>query len=142
MQFRGEATSSATGALSAAMTAPSCRLVTTIDADGVHGSFEPAPGEEATFRSRLFFADPSSHDERGTLVFGGGHVLHVHRVGTGVLRTSSDPHLRHGTAMWEVERGEGQFEDASGRISSNFFVSDTGELTDNQVGVIFVKGPG
>jgi hypothetical protein len=39
-----------------------------------------------------------------------------------------------------VETGEGQFARASGRITSNFFLSDTGELTDNQIGVIFVNG--
>jgi hypothetical protein len=139
MQFRGEARPFAPGILSAAMSAPSGALLTTIDADGVHGRFEAAPGEEATFRSRLAFADASSFEERGTILFGAGHALHLRSVGAGVLGPSPDPHLRHGTVMWQVERGEGQFEEAQGRITSNFFVSDTGELTDHQVGVIFVK---
>jgi hypothetical protein len=140
MQFRGQARPFAPGVLSAAMTAPSGAVLTTIDSDGVHGRFEPAPGEEATFRSRLAFADASSFAEGGTIAFGAGHALHIRSVGTGVLGPSPDPHLRHGTVMWQVERGEGQFEGAEGRITSNFFVSDTGELTDNQIGVIFVKG--
>jgi len=41
--------------------------------------------------------------------------------------------------IWKVERGEGQFEGASGLITSNFFVSTTGEVTDNHFGVIFVR---
>jgi hypothetical protein len=140
VQFRGEARASASGILSAALTAPSCTLLTTIDGDGVHGSFESAPGEEATFRARLCFSDATSFDETGTIVFGSGHALHLRSVGPGVLGDSPDPHLQHGTVMWRVTSGEGQFQDAEGRITSNFFVSDTGELTDHQIGVIFVTG--
>jgi hypothetical protein len=38
----------------------------------------------------------------------------------------------------EVEGGSGQFASAEGLITSNFLVSDTGEVTDNHFGVIFV----
>ena len=139
MQFRGEVTPVAPGVMNVALTAPSGALLTTIDGHGVHGCFEPAPGEEATFRSRLCFADDAAtFEERGTIVFGAGHALHLSSVGVGLLGPSPDPHLRHGTVMWQVEKGEGQFEAAEGRITSNFFLSDTGELTDNQVGLIFV----
>jgi hypothetical protein len=141
MQFRGDATTVAPGVMKVALTAPSGALLTTIDAQGVHGCFEPAPGEEATFRSRLCFADDAAtFEECGTIVFGAGHALHLSSVGAGLLGPSPDPHLRHGTVMWQVEKGEGQFEAAEGRITSNFFLSDTGELSDNQVGLIFVKG--
>jgi hypothetical protein len=140
MQFRGETSSSAPGMLNAAMTAPSCALVTTIDGEGVHGRFEPASGAEASFRLHVCFAFGESFDESGTIVFGAGHALHLRSVGSAVLGGSPDPHLRHGTLMWQVTSGEGQFADAEGRISSNFFVSDTGEGTDNQIGVIFVNG--
>src|SRR5207237_6688026 len=92
MQFRGEATPLAPGVVSAALTAPSGALLTTIDSDGLHGCFEPAPGEEATFRSRLCFADAASFEESGTIVFGAGHALHLRSVGTGVLGPSPDPH--------------------------------------------------
>ena len=61
-------------------------------------------------------------------------------VGLGHLARSPDPHLQQGTAMWEIEGGEGQFDGVRGRITSNFFVSDTGELTDNHLGLIFVDG--
>lgn len=140
MQFRGEATQLAPGVVNAALTAPSGALMTTIDGDGVHGRFEPALGEEATFRSRLCFAaDAATFEEDGTIVFGAGHALHLRSVGSGVLGPSPDPHLLHGTVMWQVEQGEGQFDAAEGRITSNFFLSDTGEVTDNQIGVIFIK---
>jgi hypothetical protein len=140
MQFRGDTRPSAPGFLDAAMTAPSCALVTTIDGDGLHGRFEPAPGAEASFRLHICFAVGDGYDESGTLGFGAGHALHLRSVGSAVLGGSPNPHLRHGTLMWQVTSGEGQFENAEGRISSNFFVSDTGEVTDNQIGVIFVNG--
>lgn len=41
--------------------------------------------------------------------------------------------------MWTIAGGDGQFEGASGRITSTFFVSDTGDLTENQLGVVFVS---
>lgn len=140
MQFRGEANQSAPGILSATMTAPGCALVTTIASDGLHGGFEPTLGVEATFRLRVCLADAKSVDETGTIVFGPGHALHLRNTGVIVLGPSPDPHLQHGTLMWQVMSGEGQFEYAEGRISSNFLVSDTGEVTDNQIGVIFVGG--
>jgi hypothetical protein len=140
MQFRGETRPSSPGVIAAAMTAPSCALVTTIDGDGLHGRFEAAPGAEASFRLHVCFAAGDSFDESGTIVFGAGHALHLRSVGSMVLGGSPDRHLRHGTLMWQVTSGEGQFEDAEGRISSNFLVSDTGEVTDNQIGVIFING--
>ena len=42
----------------------------------------------------------------------------------------------------EIDGDEGRFEDAQGLITSNFFVSDSGEVVDNQFGVIFVAGSG
>jgi hypothetical protein len=39
---------------------------------------------------------------------------------------------------WHVDRGEGQFAGASGLITSNFFVSATGEVTDHHFGVLCV----
>jgi hypothetical protein len=140
MQFRGEAGPSAPGILSAAMTAPSCALVTRIDGDGLHGGFEPAAGEEASFRLRVCLAAATTTEETGTIVFGAGNALHLRSAGPAVLGPSPDPHLRHGTLMWQVASGEGQFANAEGRIASNFFVSDSGEVTDNQIGVIFVNG--
>ena len=39
--------------------------------------------------------------------------------------------------MWQVEGGEGQFDGAQGLITSNFTISDAGEVTDHHMGVIF-----
>jgi hypothetical protein len=137
LQFRGH-TSRVDDGLRKHATAPGCALVTSLSRDGIAAGFVWAPGvEEAFLESMLAFTDDDSFEERGTIVFSRGHSLHLR--GTGQLARSADPHLRHGTATWRVTGGAGQFEDATGRVTSNFFVSDTGELTENQLGVIFAS---
>lgn len=138
LQFRGQA-DELEGALRKQARAPGCALVTSLTPDGVFGSFVWAPGdEEAFFQATLAFTADESFEGQGTIAFLRGHVLHVW--GRGQFTPSRDPHLRQGTVVWEVTGGEGQFEGASGRITSNFFLSDTGDLTDNQLGVVFANG--
>ena len=40
--------------------------------------------------------------------------------------------------MLYVVDGTGQFESATGQVTCNFVLSDTGDLTDNQLGVMFL----
>ncbi len=141
LQFRGRADPVAAHVLDAAASAPSQALLTTIEEGGVAGRFLPAPGDEAFLRARLVLSDGGAFDEVGTIRFGHGHVLRLRTVGAGRLGASPDARLRHGTAVCEVHGGEGQFEGARGFVTSNFFLSDTGELTDNQLGVIFLSLP-
>ena len=140
LQFRGRVTSVSSRVLEQRASAPSQVLTTTVDAGGLAGHVEPAAGEEALLFSRLVLAADGSFDQSGTIEFAPGHVLAFRSVGAARLDRSPDPHLRHGAAVWEVEGGEGQFRAARGRITSNFFVSDTNELTDNHFGLIFVAG--
>jgi hypothetical protein len=138
LQFRGHAEELEDG-LRKQGRAPGCALVTSLSHQGVTASFVWAPGEEeAFFESTLSFSDGSGFDEHGAIVFSPGHGLRIQ--GKGRLGPSPDAHLRHGTVVWTVVGGEGQFANASGRITSNFFVSDTGDLTENQLGVVFVNG--
>lgn len=138
LQFRGRITSLSSRVLEQRATAPSQVLITTLDANGLAGRVQPGEGEEALLVSRLVLADDGSFDQSGTIEFAPGHILAFRSVGAARLGRSPDPHLRHGAAVWEVEGGEGQFHGAHGRITSNFFVSDTNELTDNHFGLIFV----
>jgi len=138
LQFRGRVASLSSRVLEQRATAPSQVLITTVDANGLAGHVQPGEGEEALLVSRLALADDGSFDQSGTIEFAPGHVLAFRSVGAARLGRSPDPHLRHGAAIWEVEGGEGQFHGARGRITSNFFVSDTDELTDNHFGLIFV----
>jgi hypothetical protein len=138
LQFRGRIASLSSRVLEQRASAPSQVLSTTVDANGLAGRVQPGEGEEALLVSRLALADDGSFDQSGTIEFAPGHVLAFRSVGAARLGRSPDPHLRHGAAVWEVEGGEGQFHGAHGRITSNFLVSDTNELTDNHFGLIFV----
>jgi hypothetical protein len=106
----------------------------------VNGNLQPAAGGTASFESEVTLTGETTFQESGTITFGqGGHRLRFSTVGQGYLGSSPDPKLRHGSVMWRVDGGEGQFAGASGLITSNFTVSETGEVTDNHLGVVFVK---
>jgi hypothetical protein len=142
MQFKGKAApaNDAGTVLKANTTAPSCAITTVVGAAGVNGSLRAADGGQARFESQVTFTDETSFREEGTITFGDGqHRLHFSTVGQGYIGPSADPQLKHGSVIWKVERGEGQFAGATGLITSNFFVSSTGEVTDNHCGVIFTK---
>jgi hypothetical protein len=138
MQFRGQSTRLAPGVLTAHATAPSAALVTEVSSDGVHGRLEARAGDEAHLECRLTFLDECRFDEVGTISFGSGNALRFRSATAGTLGASPAPGLRHGTAEWEVDGGAGSFEGATGRIVSNFLLSDTGDLTDHQLGVLFL----
>jgi hypothetical protein len=138
LQFRGRITSLSSRVLEQRASAPSQVLITSVDANGLAGRVQAGEGEEALLVSRLVLADDGSFDQSGTIEFAPGHVLAFRSVGAARLDRSPDPHLRHGAAVWEIEGGEGQFHGAHGRITSNFFLSDSNELTDNHFGLIFV----
>ena len=138
MQFRGHATWLEPGVVLARATAPSSALVTLIDSVGVHGSLEVRDGDEAHLECRLTFQDECHFSELGTISFGNGNALRFRSADQGTLTRSADPQLRHGANVWEVDGGAGTFRNASGRIVSNFLISDSGDLTDHQLGLVFV----
>ena len=142
LQFRGRMTSVSSRVLEQRARAPSQVLTTTVDANGLAGRVQPGEGEEALLVSRLVLAHDGSFDQTGTIEFAPGHALAFRSIGAARLGRSPDPQLRFGAAVWEIEGGEGQFRGAHGRITSNFVVSDTDELTDNHFGLIFVAGAG
>lgn len=142
MQFKGQAvpTNEAGTVLKATTTASSCTITTVVEVTGVSGSLQPTSGGQASFESQVTFTGEASFQEVGSITFGdSGHRLYFSTVGQGYIGPSADPQLKHGSVIWKVERGEGQFAGATGLITSNFFVSDSGEVADNHFGVIFVK---
>jgi hypothetical protein len=138
LQFRGRASSVGSERIRFRLTAPSSALVTSLDPDGVHGAFEDVPGGDAILEAELSFREQSTFDDAGTIEFGHGNSVRFRSVGLGRLVACPDPNLRHGTVVREVEGGNGQFARGEGLITSNFLVSDTGEVTDNHFGLIFV----
>ena len=142
MQFKGKAApANESGTLlKAKTTAPSCAVTTVVGSQGVSGTLQPIGGAEATFESVVTVTGEGIFQESGTITFGDSrNRLHFSTVGHGHMGPSADPQLNHGSVIWKIERGEGQFEDATGLITSNFFLSGLGDVTDNQFGVIFLK---
>ena len=141
MQFRGQAAPSSDNpnVLSASTTAPSCNVRTVVDTEGVSGSIEQIGGGTAAFESEVTLTGGTSFQESGTINFGNDHGLHFSTVGEGYLNASVDERLKHGTVTWKIDKGQGQLEGATGLITSNFTVSDTGEVVDNHFGIIFLK---
>jgi hypothetical protein len=142
MQFTGRAApvSGSSTVLKATTTAASCNLTTVVGPEGVNGVLQPTAGGKAVFESEVTITGETSFQESGSIRFGEGHHrLRFSTVGQGCLGPSANPQLKHGSVMWKVEGGEGQFAEASGLITSNFTISEAGEVTDHHFGVIFVK---
>jgi hypothetical protein len=136
LQFRGRASSTGSDRMRFRLTAPRSALVTSLGPDGVHGALEDVAGGDAALEAELSLHEQSTFEDGGTIEFGHGNSVPFRSVGLGRLAESPDRNLRHGTVAREVEGGNGQFERAEGLITSNFLVSDTGEATDNHLGLI------
>jgi hypothetical protein len=141
MQFKGKAgPGPSANVMKAATSSPSSIVTTVVDAQGVHGKIEPTAGGKAEFESEVTITGETSFTEKGTIRFGdGNNRLRFSSIEHGYLGDSPEAGLKSGAVMWRVDGGEGQFAGASGYITSNFTLSDTGEVTDNHFGVIFVK---
>ena len=141
MQFKGKALPGhESGVLKATTSATSCTLESIIGDDGIAGSFHTAEGGMAFFESEIRIAGQHAFTETGSITFGDeGHTVNFGTVGQGVLGPSADPDHSAGAVTWKVEGGEGQFEGASGYITSNFLIGADGEVTDYQFGVIFLR---
>lgn len=140
-QFKGRADPAGTApnVLKAVTTAPSCSIATVVGPGGVQGTLQSVAGGTASFESEVTVTGETSFQERGTIGFGPGHALRFSTLGEGYFGPCPDARLKHGSVTWRVDGGEGQFAGAQGLITSNFFLSDTGEVTDHQFGVIFVE---
>ena len=141
MQFKGYAApvGASPHVLQVITIASSCTITTAIGAEGVHSTLQLIEGGQAAFESTVTFTEETTFQASGSIAFGeGGHRLSFRTVGQGYLGPSAEPGLKQGAVIWQVDRGEGQFTGASGLITSNFFVSATGEVTDYHCGVLCV----
>ena len=92
----------------------------------------------ARVATRLVFTDETTFHEEGTFDLGGGDALRFRSLGNGTLAESPDGSVQHGASVLEVDGGDGRFAGARGRITSNFVLSPNGEVTDEQVAVLFI----
>jgi hypothetical protein len=93
---------------------------------------------EALLEARVTLLDANEFELAGTVAFGSGSALRFRSYGRGVIEASPEPGLRLGSAICDIDGGSGELESATGRITSSFLISDTGELTEHQVGLVFV----
>ena len=140
LRFTGKAAPVGTAGnmLKAATTAPSASFASRIGPDGLSSSSQPIDGNEATFASEVNFTGETSFLESGTIAFGNGNTLQFSTVGSGYLGSSAEPGIIHGTVIWKVDEGTGQFAGATGLITSNFFVTEGLEVTDHHFGVLLL----
>lgn len=141
MQFRGQAApvEGSPGTLKAETRAPAVTVTTKLAPGGVESSLQPSPGAEAEFESEVRFTGGTAFTESGTIAFGNGNRLRFSTVGQGHLAPSPEAGVQHGSVIWQVDEGEGALKNAKGLITSNFTVSETGEVTDNHFGVLYVE---
>jgi len=142
MQFKGAAAPAGgePGVLKATTSATSCDIKTVVGPNGVSGGFHAAEGGMAYFESEVRMTAQDAFLESGTIAFGeGGHSLKFNTVGHGHLRPTPDEKAMAGTVTWTIESGEGQLKGATGLITSNFILTNDGQVTDHHVGVIFLK---
>jgi hypothetical protein len=140
MQFKGQAAGDAAQAMKVQSKGASSSITTIVNAGGITGGFDPAAGVEAMFESEVTLTGSNTFKEQGTIRFGdGGHLLRFITIGEGWMGPSPNPALKQGTVTWKVNGGEGQFSGADGIITSNFTVTDIGEVDDYHMGVIYLR---
>lgn len=113
-------------------------ITTTIGDSGVDAEIKTGGGQ-ATFASEVRLNQDGTFVEDGTITFGKAGTISFSTRELGFMAPSADPNLTHGAIMWQINKGTGVFEGASGIITSNFRVAKSGDVVDSQWGVIFLK---
>ncbi|MBM3944746.1 MAG: hypothetical protein FJ317_04550 [SAR202 cluster bacterium] len=120
-------------------TAPSATITTTAGPKGLQNKVEKVSGHDIVFESEAKFLTKTTLDEWGAITFGPGHTLRFSTVGEGFIGDAGVPRTTAGCIIWKVDGGTGQFEGATGYITSNFTGNPDGSMNDYQFGVLFVK---
>ena len=100
---------------------------------------EGAGIDALSYETHVTFTGETTFTESGRVAVGSsGDVLLISTVGEGYVGPSADPSILHGAVAWQIDKGEGALEGASGLITSNFQLQpETGDVTEYQVAVIF-----
>ena len=103
----------------------------------VTGAGTGAKGETVNFESEVVLTG-NIFKETGSIEYGGRGKLTFDTIGDGHITPSAIPNLMSGGVIWQISGGDGEFQGASGFITSNFTVNETGDLADNQYVRIFL----
>jgi hypothetical protein len=89
------------------------------------------------FASDLVVTEGEDFHESGTITFlPGADPLRFSSTGGGKFNQIAGSAIRHGAVIWRIEGGEGVFSGSSGVILSNFVITDDGQISDHQIGVV------
>jgi hypothetical protein len=88
-------------------------------------------GETVNFTSEVVLHG-ETFSESGRIEYVGRGAVQFDTVGAGYLGSSPLPETQWGAVIWRITAGDGEFQGASGYITSNFTVSASGEVVDNQ----------
>lgn len=142
MHFRGQASPSADNGkvLRVTSSGTSSTMETIVGATGVETTLHPAPGDLAFLESEMRLAGGDAFEGKGVLAFGeeGENELQFATVHSGHLGPSAVPGMMAGSVSWHVQGGTGRFQSATGLITSTFTLTDSGELSEYQCGLIFI----
>jgi hypothetical protein len=119
--------------------AASSSITTVINDGGLTGGFDPAAVALAHFESDVTIGQDGTFTEVGSITFGNSrNRLYFKTAGRGWMNDSPDSAFKQGAVTWTVERGEGQFAGGGGVITSNFTLDKEGEVSDYQLGVLYI----
>lgn len=124
LDFRGHATPVSPGVLLTRASAP-------------HELFEA--GEEALLEGRISLLGDDAFELAASIGFGNGTALRLRSLKRGAIFPAADAGLRVGTAVCAIDGGAGRLATASGHVATSFVLSDTGELTDHQLGLVYLS---
>jgi len=95
-----------------------------------HTSGRGPAGETVQFASEVVLRG-ETFDETGSIEYVGRGKVQFVTVGGGYLSPSPLPDTQWGAVIWRITAADGEFQGASGFITSNFTVSASGEVVDN-----------
>ena len=140
LTFRGEAGAvpGSAAVRQARTVAPSQALWTVLGPAGIDIRTESLAGESAVLESRVERLADGTFVEDGTIAYGSAGTISFVTVGRGTVGPSPVPGWVHGAVTWSVTGGAGALAGARGLITSNFVVSERGEVVDTHVARLYV----
>jgi hypothetical protein len=120
--------------------APSQTLRTVLTEDGIDALMEPASGGRAVLESEVERFPDGSFVEWGTIAYGDVGAVSFETLGHGVVEDSPVSGWKTGAVVWTITGGTGRLAGARGLITSNFALSDRGEVVDNHFVRLYVPG--
>lgn len=122
----------------ATSTAPSQALSTVLGGDGVRAGRDAVAGESAVLESRVERFDDGTFVEDGTITYGSAGRIAFETIGRGRVGPSPVAGWVVGGVLWIITGGDGGFAGARGLITSNFTVSDAGEVIDDHFARLYL----